>query len=231
MNVAVILAGGTGKRLGADRPKQFLMIAGKTVIEHSITAFQKHPLIDEIAIVIHKDFVDDIKEIVERNNFDKVKRILIGGKERYDSSLAAVHSYGNCPDINILIHDAARPLVSERIITDCIKALKHYNAVDVVVKTTDTIIKATPDNTLGEMLDRPVLRNVQTPQGFKLETIRRAYEIALKDPNMKATDDCGIINHYMPEEKIYLVNGDHNNIKLTYKEDITLIETLLNNNG
>lgn len=227
MNVAVILAGGTGKRLGAEMPKQFLTVAGKTIIEHTITAFHSHPGIDEIAIVIHRDYVEDVKKIVDNNDFHKVKRILLGGKERYDSSMAAIKAYQDTSDVNLLIHDAARPLVSHRIISDCIAALQHHHAVDVVINTTDTIIRAASDNTIAETLDRSLLRNVQTPQAFKLETIRKAYLLALQDPNMKATDDCGVVSHYLPEEKVYLVEGDACNIKLTYKEDLSLIERYL----
>lgn len=226
MNIAVILAGGKGTRLGADTPKQFLKVAGKMVIEHTIDVFQSHPLIDEIAVVVHRNYVGDIENIVNNNHFDKVKKILMGGKERYDSSLAAIRAYEDKENVNLIFHDAVRPLVNHRIITDCINALKEHNAVDVVIPTTDTIIKASDDNTISEIPDRAQLRNGQTPQAFKLETIREAYRNALKDPNLKATDDCGIVVNYLPNEKVYLVKGEVFNMKLTYKEDLFLIDKL-----
>ncbi|MCR4773927.1 MAG: 2-C-methyl-D-erythritol 4-phosphate cytidylyltransferase [Prevotella sp.] len=226
MNIAVILAGGKGTRLGADTPKQFLKVAGKMVIEHTIDVFQSHPQIDEIAVVVHRNYVGDIENIVNNNHFDKVKKILMGGKERYDSSLAAIRAYEDKENVNLIFHDAVRPLVTHRIITDCINALKEHNAVDVVIPTTDTIIKASDDNTISEIPDRAQLRNGQTPQAFKLETIREAYRNALKDPNLKATDDCGIVVNYLPNEKVYLVKGEVFNMKLTYKEDLFLIDKL-----
>ena len=118
-NVAVILAGGNGSRFGADMPKQFLVIAGKMIIEHTIEAFERHPLIDEIVLVSRADFVDEMLSLAEKNGYRKLRRVLHGGKERYHSSLAAIEAYTDDDD-RLLIHDGVRPLVTERTITDCI---------------------------------------------------------------------------------------------------------------
>jgi 2-C-methyl-D-erythritol 4-phosphate cytidylyltransferase len=138
-NIAVILAGGSGSRLGNETPKQFLKVAGKQIIEHTLTVFQNAARIDEICIISRLDYVEEVESLVNRNQFTKVKKILVGGKERYESSLTAIRAYTNDMD-NLLFHDAVRPLVNERIINDCIDALKRYNAVDVAVPTTDTIV-------------------------------------------------------------------------------------------
>ena len=140
MNIAVILAGGSGTRLGNDIPKQFLKVAGKKVLEHTIEVFENAKNIDEICIVSRIDCITDVESIVVNNGYLKVKKILAGGKERYDSSLAAIHAYPN-GNHNLLFHDAVRPLLTERIINDCLSALEKYNAVDVAIKTTDTIIQ------------------------------------------------------------------------------------------
>lgn len=226
-NIAVILAGGSGSRMGMgnDIPKQFMKVAGKKVIEHTIDVFEACPFIDEICIVSKSDFVNDVENLVVANQYKKVKKILHGGKERYHSSLAAINAYTD-DSINLLFHDAVRPLVNQRIIADCVEALKHYNAVDVAVKTTDTIISVDENECIDFIPDRTKLRNGQTPQCFKLGTIRKAYELALADPNFTTTDDCGTVRRYLPNEPIYVVNGDNSNMKLTYVEDLFLLDKL-----
>ena len=118
MNVAVILAGGSGRRLGGDLPKQFLEVAGSKIIEHTLTAFDTHEGIDEIAIVCNPDYLDEMERLLSTGKWNKVRKVLPGGKERYHSSLAAIKAYPD-DDICLLLHDAVRPLVSHRIITDC----------------------------------------------------------------------------------------------------------------
>ena len=227
-NVAIILAGGSGSRFGGEMPKQFMCVGDKQIIEHSIEAFEHCERIDEICIVCKAEYVQHVEQIVNKSHYTKVKKILSGGKERYDSSLAAINAYTD-DNTNLLLHDAVRPIVSERIINDCIDALGKYNAVDVAVKTTDTIIRVDENGCITDIPNRAYLRNVQTPQCFKRGTIRRAYEVALADPNFITTDDCGTVRHYLPEEPIYVVEGETTNIKLTYREDLLLLDILLRN--
>ncbi|MCQ2051221.1 MAG: 2-C-methyl-D-erythritol 4-phosphate cytidylyltransferase [Bacteroidaceae bacterium] len=228
MNIAVILAGGTGSRVGGGTPKQFLMLAGKTVLEHSVQTFENHPLIDQIAIVSHKDYIDNINALVKQNGWHKVVKVLPGGSERYESSLAALRSYAAYPDSNILIHDAARPLVSERIITDSIKALENNNAVMVGLATSDTIFQTGKDGKYIESISqRALLRRAQTPQSFKIGTLSRAFQIALKDPAFVCTDDCGIVSKYLSAERIAIVDGEEKNMKLTYSSDLPILETFI----
>lgn len=225
-NIAVILAGGSGQRLGSDMPKQFLKVAGKKVIEHTIDVFQNHSLIDEIAVVTHPNYISEVESLLVNNHFTKLKKILRGGKERYFSSLAAIRAYEQDGEVNLIFHDAVRPLVNERIITDCIISLEKYNAVDVAIKTTDTIIQTSPGNIISGIPARESLRNGQTPQAFKLSTIKKAYELALRDPDFKTTDDCGVVYKYLPNEPVYIVEGEQFNMKLTYKEDLFLLDKL-----
>lgn len=239
MNIAVLLAGGSGRRMGGPEPKQFIQIAGRTILEHSIRAFHQHEGIDEIVIVAHADYIDRIREIAAP--YPKVKHIVPGGKERYDSSLAAIALYQTPqtiqtpqtppppPTLSLLIHDAVRPLVSQRIITDCIEALKQYKAVDVAIPCTDTIVEVNAEGHICHITPRAMLRNVQTPQCFRLETIAEAYRLGLSDPNFITTDDCGVVHRYLPNEPIYVVNGETTNIKVTYPEDLILAEKVLSN--
>lgn len=226
-NIAVILAGGVGARLGASTPKQFFKVAGKMVIEHTIDVFDGHNGIDEIAIVVHPSYVDTMEDIVLRNQWKKVKKILKGGDERYHSSLSAISAYDNELDVNLIFHDAVRPLVSHRIIDDVIEALQRYEAVDVAVAATDTIIEVDEKGEkITQIPDRRMLRRGQTPQAFRITTIKKAYELALSDPSFKSTDDCGTVVKYLPEVPVFVVEGEESNMKLTYKEDVFLLDKL-----
>ena len=229
MNIAVILAGGSGLRLGGALPKQFLEVDGKEIIAYTIEAFERNPHVDEIAIVSRPEFVEKMREIVRLNHFVKVRKILEGGKERYDSSLAAIKAYSDSSDV-LLLHDGVRPLVSQRIIDDCVAAMAHYDAVGVAVKTTDTVVQVDGRECVVATPARSTLRNMQTPQCFRLGIIRQAYEKALIDPAFVTTDDCGVVAKYMPEVPVFIVEGDTTNIKVTYKEDLALMSQLCSQN-
>lgn len=230
MNIAIILAGGVGSRLGLGKPKQFMKVAGKTVLEHTVDAFQKHNLIDEIVIVMHANYVHDAESMLLKNHWTKVKRILNGGSERYESSLVAIKAYENTSNqdqINFIFHDAVRPLVSKRIIDETISALSNYDAVDVAIPAVDTIIELDSSKQfINSIPNRSFLNRGQTPQAFKYQIIKKAYELAMQDPNLQATDDCGIVRKYLPKTEIYVVQGAEQNIKLTYPEDIYVLDKL-----
>lgn len=221
-NIAVILAGGIGSRLGLSTPKQFFKVAGKMVVEHTIDTFESNPNIDEIAIVSNPYYVSEFENLIIKNNWKKVKKILNGGAERYHSSLSAIKAYEGS-DVNLIFHDAVRPLVSQRIINDVVFALNNYAAIDVAMPATDTIIETNGDF-IRHIPDRSKLRRGQTPQAFHIDVISKAYEIALQDPEFKVTDDCGVVVKYLPEIPVYVVAGEESNMKLTYKEDTYLLD-------
>ena len=224
----MILAAGSGSRTGLSTPKQFLPLGGKTVLEHSVQTFNDHPGIDEVVIVTATEFIERVQAIVKANGWTKVSAVLPGGKERFDSSLAAVRHFADNPDAVMLFHDAARPLVSERIISDAIKAMERYDAVDVAIPAVDTIVQCNREGTHMESIqDRNLLWRMQTPQGFRQKTIQEAYRIALQDPQFTATDDCGTVLRYLPDVKVGIVRGSERNIKLTYADDLSLLEFLL----
>ena len=224
-NIAVVLAGGSGSRFGRDLPKQFLKVAGKKVIEHTIDVFEHNGLIDEIAVVTRPEFIADVEQLVVNNHYEKVRKILIGGKERYHSSLSAINAYIDDTD-NLIFHDAVRPLVNDRIIDDCVKALEKYEAVDVAIPVTDTIIQVDEKDCIQTIPVRAALRSGQTPQCFKRGVIHKAYEIALQDSHFVTTDDCGVVRKYLPETPVYVVKGEVFNMKITYKEDLFLVDKL-----
>lgn len=226
-NIAIILAGGSGRRVGGELPKQFLHIAGQTVLEHSLAAFQNNKYIDEIVLVTNPAFTEETAKIAQNGNFPKVSKILNGGKERYHSTLSALQAFRS-EECNLIIHDAVRPLVSDRIISENIYALKEYDACTTAIKSTDTILQSDLSHQYVEQIpDRDFLYNVQTPQAFKKDTLQQAYNLARQDPNFQSTDDCGVVRKYMPGTRIRIIEGSPSNIKLTYPEDIVLIERLL----
>lgn len=226
-NIAIILAGGVGNRMNAGMPKQFIKVGGKTILEYTLSAFQQNSNIHEIALVINPMYVDEAKQIQGNGDFSKLKKILLGGKERYSSSMAALEEYGD-KECNLIFHDAVRPMVGQKIIDDVVKALSENVAVGVGLATTDTIWEINNvDNSINNIPDRTLLYRAQTPQAFRAEVIKAAYTTALQDPNFVATDDCGVVKNYAPQTKITIVEGDNSNIKITFKEDIDYMEFLL----
>ena len=224
-NFAIILASGIGARLGLDIPKQFYKIKGKSVLEYSILAFHNNSQIDEIIIVSHPNYISNVKEIVEKGDYKKVTKIVSGGKTRQESSYNGIFSIEET-NANILIHDSVRPFVSNRIIDDCISALNEYNAINVAIDSSDTIIEVDEVNCIKNIPQRKALKRVQTPQGFKLEIIKKAHELAKKNENLTFTDDCGIVQEFKLA-KIKVIEGDENNIKITYPTDIKLAENII----
>lgn len=226
-NVAIVLAGGVGSRMGFNYPKQFVKIAGKTAFEHTVAIFQQHEKIDDIIVVSERESYQQIEGLVAKNTFSKVSRIVFGGKERSDSTLSAIHALeGQSSDTKLIIHDAVRPLLSMQIISECIARLDSYNAVDVVIPATDTIVHV--DNDRQEILDIPKRAEYyqgQTPQAFKLGTLKKAYDIYLQG-GIQGTCDCGIILKALPDEKVAIVQGSETNIKLTRPVDLFLADKL-----
>lgn len=226
-NIGIILAGGIGLRMGLGYPKQFSKIAGKTALEHTIEIFQNHKKIDEIIIVSENHSYNLVENIVAKSGFSKVSRILFGGKERTDSTLSAISALKDEPGTaNLIIHDAVRPLLTFEIISECIQKLEIYGAVDVAIPATDTIVQV--DNETMEIMDIPRRADYyqgQTPQAFKLDVIRRAYDIYLTS-GIQGTCDCSIVLKTLPDEKIAIVNGSETNIKLTRPVDLFIADKL-----
>lgn len=220
-NYGIILASGTGSRYSSDIPKQFIKIAGKTVLEHTVEIFEKSANIDEIILVITPDYRHIAENILLKNNYKKISKLLNGGATRKDSSYIAISSIDD-EEANVLIHDCARPFVTETILSECINALEKYSAVDVAIPSADTIIKV-KNNVIDSIPNRAELQRGQTPQCFKLSLIKKAHELSKGDNNF--TDDCGLIVKYNLAE-VYVVKGSGENIKITYPEDIFMADRL-----
>ena len=232
LQVAILLAGGSGQRFGADRPKQFVRIGERTVLEHSLAAFEQSPHIDAILIVSHPQHLDEVRELLPSSQHPKLLAVVAGGAERQDSTLNALRALAQITDspleqIRILVHDAVRPAVSQSIIERVCTALHTHQAANLVVPVTDTLLEVNDNGTTAAMPSRARYRRVQTPQGFHAATLQHAYDVALTDPNFQATDDCGVVFRYLPEVEIALVEGEQRNIKLTYPEDLHVLHHIL----
>ena len=223
-NIALILASGTGSRCNLGIPKQFAKINNKTILEYTVNAFETHELIDEIYLVTSKEYLEKVKELTK--NYKKVQAIIQGGETRKDSSYNGISAINEI-EAKVLIHDGVRPLISKDIITNCIKELEEKSAICVAIDSTDTIYEINENNTIKAIPQRKFLKRAQTPQCFKLSLIKKAHELANNDPNCLVTDDCGLVQYYNLTD-IYLTQGDENNIKITYKEDLDFVKKQLN---
>ena len=232
-NIAVILAGGIGARVGGNTPKQLLPLQdGKSVLEHAVDAFEQSPHIQDICIVMHPDYIMHAEQMLLANAWQKVSHIIPGGKERWESSVQAIKLLGDeakGEQANLLLHDAARPFVSQEIIARVCEALEEHEAVTVAIPSTDTVYEMV-EGKVARIPSRATIMRAQTPQAFRLELIAEAYAKALGADicdvpacsacHLPATDDCGIVHEHMPQVPIYIVEGEEQNKKITFKEDI-----------
>ncbi len=221
-NYGIILASGSGSRFGSEIPKQFMMLDNKTILEYSIDTFENSDSINEIILIVTPSYLNEVKKIVNTNKYTKVSKILAGGETRKDSSYIGISAIED-NEANVLIHDCARPLLSEKIIEACTKSLEIYEAVDVAIPTTDTILEI-KDGIIKSIPERKNLMSSQTPQCFRLSLIKKAHELSKNDKSF--TDDCGLVlKHDLA--KIHIVEGEFKNFKITYPFDIKYAEILL----
>jgi 2-C-methyl-D-erythritol 4-phosphate cytidylyltransferase len=226
--VAVVLAGGAGERFGTGLPKQLLPLAGRSLIEHSVAAFEQAPGVDAVLVVMATGHADRAAAVLAGDGYRKLSKVITGGRTRVESTWLAIEELGSA-ECDVLFHDAARPLVEQRLIADCVAALAEHRAVGVAVPSSDTIAVVS-DGVMSGMPRRDSLVRCQTPQGFRLSVIRKAHELAAADPrfsDLPATDDCGIVLRYLPEVKVHIVPGSERNIKITYPRDLAIAEALL----
>lgn len=219
---AIILAGGKGKRMNAKISKQYIDLNGKPILYHTLKRFTESEVIDKVILVISKDEIEYCKkEVLEKYNL-KIDIIVEGGVERQDSVFNALKHIEN--DDIVLIHDGARPFVSDKIINDGIKYAKTYGAAAPGVTPKDTI-KIKDDNNFSiSTPNRNFLVSIQTPQIFKAKIIKECHE-KIKSDNIAVTDDTMVVERY--NNSVYLYDGEYTNIKITTPEDLILAEKLI----
>ena len=215
-NIAIILAAGKGKRMKTMKPKQFLSIGGEPMLTKSLQVFEKSPVIDEIIVVIDEKHKDECKRIV-KNSFHKVKSIVIGGRERYDSVYAGLKACKNCR--YVFIHDSARPYVDQDIINRAYEAVKEFPACAVGMPAKDTVKIVNKDGYVLQTPPRDRVWIIQTPQVFRYDLIREAYDI-MAERSMKGITDDAMVVEASGISRVRLVEGSYDNIKITTPDDL-----------
>lgn len=227
MNFAVVTGAGKGIRMKSSKNKVLLKIKGKEILFHTLNVFQKCKEVEAIVLTAGEEDVREFQKIVEENKFLKVKKIVLGGKERQDSvwkGIQALKELNAKKEDIVLVQDACRPLVEEKTIIECIKEAEKFGSSVAGVRTKDTIKKAGDDLTVKETLDRRELWNIQTPQTARLGVFLEAFEKAFQE-NFYGTDDVMLIERI--GKKVKIVESSYENIKITTSEDLDIAEKIL----
>lgn len=217
---AIVVAAGKGSRMQSDTKKQFLPLLGMPVLSHTLEAVEKSDMVAEIILVVSEDDILIAKDIVAASDLEKVTKIVAGGKNRAESVAKGLAVVSSDSDI-VMIHDGVRPCVSESLIEECIKNAKEYGASALGVKPKNTIKRVTKDGFIAETVNRDELVEIQTPQCFGAEIIKKAYE----DFDSSATDDCALVERL--GVKIHITEGSYANLKLTTREDLLMLSALI----
>lgn len=222
-NVAILMAAGKGSRMGSEVPKQFVEINGRMLMEYSLQTFQVHPRIDEIVVVLPPDYIE-IEGVLSYlfQYYPKVVQVVAGGSERFQSSWAAIQWFVERRDDNLLLHDAARPGITNRIIDDILDTLEHEQAAVTAMPATDTVLRVF-DGRLAETLNRSELFYAQTPQAFRAGLLYDCFLELFEQEDFVPTDESGVVAHFRPDVPIRIVTGDSKNFKVTYAEDLKSI--------
>ncbi|MDD5313021.1 MAG: 2-C-methyl-D-erythritol 4-phosphate cytidylyltransferase [Dehalococcoidia bacterium] len=213
---AIVVSAGKGRRMGAD--KTFLTLYDKPLIAWSVDVLQRSRLIDEIVLVLHKDNVHSGNDLVAVYKWSKVVQVCAGGEHRQDSVKNGLDHVNECHWV--MIHDGARPFLTERLISDGLETVKLTGAAIAAVPVKDTVKMTDGNDTVSQTIDRKHLMSIQTPQIFRRDIVMKAYELV----NSEVTDDSSLVEKAGFKVKIY--PGDYNNLKVTTPEDITLAEAI-----
>jgi len=219
---AIIPAGGKGIRSGYSAPKQYLKFNGKELIAYTLEVFQKNILVNEILIAAHPDYFSIIEKLKKKFNLNKISQIVKGGNERQDSVYNALASLEAKENDLIIVHDAARPLLSQKILTNAINLAKRKGNAVVCIKAKDTLIKG--KDYVGSYINREDVYYVQTPQIFTYKDLMEAIETAYKK-NFRGTDESMLVKRLGKE--IFIAEGSPLNFKITTKEDIEMFKKLI----
>lgn len=220
---AVIVAGGSGKRMGTSIKKQYLKIKDKEVLAHTVEKFQQCREVDEIIVVTGEEDIDYVKHLLEMYGFHKVKAVVAGGLERQNSVYNGLNAMSK--EVRyVLIHDGARPFVTRDIIKKGLEAAYEHGACIVAVPVKDTIKQVNPKGCVEHTPKREMLWSVQTPQVFSVPLIMEAHEQAIRE-GVLGTDDSMLVESL--GKQVYVVKGEYSNIKITTPEDLIVAEALI----
>jgi len=223
--LAILVAAGRGERMGADRPKAFVPLAGQPMLLHAARAFDAAPSVDGIVVVVPADRIDAAREMLV--GVHAVREVVAGGERRQDSVRRGLEALPPSFDGMVLVHDVARALVEVELIEAVLRAAEEHDAALPVLGLVDTV-KRLRDDRVVETLDRDELGAAQTPQGFRLALLRRAYDRAYRD-DVVLTDEAMAVERL--GEPVIAVPGSARNRKLTTPEDLAWAETVLRAEG
>ena len=220
VTTAVIVAAGSGTRMKSTTKKQFLTLFGRPVLSHTIEAIEKCSFVKNIIIVTNEDDILTVKDIVSSTECDKISSIVSGGQKRAQSVYKGLLEVPDDTEI-ILIHDGVRPVVPEALIEDVILDAREHGAAALGVKIKDTVKAVDKNGFIAETLDREAMIAIQTPQCFRYDIIKKAYESFSEN----ATDDCMLAEAL--GIKVKITEGSYSNIKLTTREDMAILNALI----
>lgn len=233
MNIAVIFAGGSGRRMhSGDKPKQFLTVGGKPIIVHTVEIFNNHPQIDGIIIACIAEWISYMEDLVLQYDLNKVDKIVPGGPTGqlsiYCGLRAAAERYGR-ENVMVLIHDGVRPLISRRTITDNISAVRTYGSAITCAPAAETFILVDDKQNLTNIPDRACCWVAKAPQSFWLGEVLEVQEQAIADGHTNVIDTCTLMRMYGKE--LHLVNEPESNMKITTVEDFLVFRALYESRG
>lgn len=228
MNIALIIAGGVGARMGQEIPKQFLSVNDKPIIVYTLQAFQRHPKIDSIAVVCVDGWEDVLRAYARQFGISKLDVVAPGGKNGQDSirnGLFALEEAGRSPEDIVLVHDAIRPMVSEGIITDCIEVTERCGNAIAVVPCAEAMLTTDDAKRSTGSYPRDGLKRTQTPQGFRLGDLCDLHRRALEAGITNSVASCTLVVEM--GGTVHFSKGSERNVKLTTVEDIDIFKALL----
>lgn len=223
-NVTVIIvAAGKGRRMGSDKPKQYLMIDGKVILDKTIEQFEKNSMVDNIIVVVNNEDMELVRKKLSYER-PRINKIVVGGEQRTDSVYNGISSIEEDMQNGIvLIHDGVRPFISQKLINSCIETAYEHGACVPVIDLVDTVKHVTKESFVKKTIDRSKYKAVQTPQAFDYEIIKKCYDMALEE-KIKVTDDSSLAEHY--GYKVKAIQGLQKNIKITTQFDLRVAELI-----
>lgn len=234
-NLAIVLAAGSGSRMHSSVKKQFIEIGGKPIFYYSLAAFEQHPEIDAVYLVLPPEEQEAVVSYLAKSGLKKLKKIVLGGKERYHSVHHALQTAAQAEETwgRVLIHDSARPMLDGTLISTALDGAGAHGACVVGVPVKDTIKLLDEDQFVAETPDRSSLWAMQTPQAFSFSLVWRAYSALMEQEkqgtlSVKVTDDAMVVETF-ETHRVKILQGDYKNIKITTPEDLILAEYYLGN--
>ncbi|MCX7591880.1 MAG: 2-C-methyl-D-erythritol 4-phosphate cytidylyltransferase [Kiritimatiellae bacterium] len=219
----IIVAAGKSERMGPDVDKAFLSLGTKPILAYSLTAFQKCPEIDGVVLVVRKDRLEAARALCEMFGFEKVKEIVAGGAKRQISVMNGLEKVPDEVEI-VAVHDGARPCVTPQIVSETVKSAKRYGSGVAAVKVTDTVKYVERGMVVTKTLDRTKLWAVQTPQAFRADILRKAFDL-IKKKGLTVTDEASAVE--LLSEEVRLVPSPVTNIKITTPDDLALATAIM----